>query len=48
VRFASSAVPLKAALERFLPRLRQCAAKIASQYTELSSEHLSGGVASTP
>ena len=44
-RFASSAVPLKTALERFLPRLRQCAAKIGSQYSELQ---VSGGVASTP
>jgi IclR family transcriptional regulator, mhp operon transcriptional activator len=49
VRFASSAVPLKAGLERFLPKLRQCAAKIASEYSELSSEHqMSSGVASTP
>ena len=49
VRFASSAVPLKAGLERFLPKLRLCAAKIAGEYSELSSEHhLSGGVASTP
>jgi IclR family transcriptional regulator, mhp operon transcriptional activator len=44
-RFASSAVPLKTALERFLPKLRQCAAKIGAQYLELQS---SGGVASTP
>jgi IclR family mhp operon transcriptional activator len=44
-RFASSAVPLKTALERFLPKLRQCAAKIGSQYSELQ---VSGRVASTP
>jgi DNA-binding IclR family transcriptional regulator len=44
-RFASSAVPLKTALERFLPKLRQCAAKIGSQYSELQ---ISGRVASTP
>ena len=34
VRFASSAVPLKTALERFLPKLRQCAAEISSLYSE--------------
>ena len=30
VRFAASAVPLKNGLERFLPKLRQCAAKIST------------------
>ncbi len=44
-RFASSAVPLKIALERFLPKLRQCAGKIGNQYSDLQ---VSGGVASTP
>jgi len=28
VRFITSAVPLKSALERFLPKLRQCSAVI--------------------
>ena len=34
VRFAASAVPLKSGLERFLPKLRQCAAKISTFFTE--------------
>jgi IclR family mhp operon transcriptional activator len=34
VRFAVSAVPVKVALERFLPKLRQCAAKISSLFSE--------------
>jgi IclR family mhp operon transcriptional activator len=34
VRFAAAAVPLKLALERFLPRLRQCAAKISTLFAE--------------
>jgi IclR family mhp operon transcriptional activator len=33
VRFISAAVPLKSAAERFLPKLRQCAAKIASSFS---------------
>ena len=50
VRFAASAVPLKAAIERFLPRLRQCAGKISTQFSEQQAEarNLSDGVASTP
>jgi IclR family mhp operon transcriptional activator len=44
-RFAASAVPLKTGLERFLPKLRQCAAKISSQYLQ---QQESGGVASIP
>jgi DNA-binding IclR family transcriptional regulator len=38
VRFASSAVPLKAGVERFLPKLRQSAAKIGALYSEQNSE----------
>jgi|SRR5450631_375998 len=34
VRFVASAVPLKTGLERFLPKLRQCAAKISSVFLE--------------
>jgi len=34
VRFASSAVPLKSGLERFLPRLHECASKIGTLYSE--------------
>ena len=34
VRFAASAVPLISGLERFLPKLRQCAAKISTFFTE--------------
>ena len=38
VRFAASAVPLKSGLERFVPRLRQCAARIASVFTEQQAD----------
>jgi IclR family transcriptional regulator, mhp operon transcriptional activator len=34
IRFAASAVPLKNALERFLPKLRRCAARISAQFLE--------------
>ena len=34
VRFITSAVPLKSALERFLPKLRQCSAVINTLYSE--------------
>jgi IclR family mhp operon transcriptional activator len=34
VRFAASAVPQKAAIERFLPKLRQCASKIIQSFAE--------------
>ncbi|HMK87097.1 MAG TPA: helix-turn-helix domain-containing protein [Steroidobacteraceae bacterium] len=34
VRFAASAVPLKTALERFLPRLKQCAGRISTSFVE--------------
>jgi len=38
VRFAASAVPLKSGLERFLPKLRQCAAKIGTVFSEQHAE----------
>jgi IclR family mhp operon transcriptional activator len=37
VRFITSAVPLKAALERFLPMLRQCSAVINALYSDRQS-----------
>jgi IclR family mhp operon transcriptional activator len=50
VRFAASAVPLKNGLERFMPKLRRCAARISAVFSEQqsSSHSLSDGVASTP
>jgi len=38
VRFLSSAIPLKSAAERFLPRLRICAARIANLFSEQQAE----------
>jgi IclR family transcriptional regulator, mhp operon transcriptional activator len=38
VRFVASAVPLKTGLERFLPKLRQCAAKISTVFLEQQAE----------
>ena len=38
VRFAASAVPLKTGVERFLPKLRQCAARISTQFSEQQTE----------
>jgi IclR family transcriptional regulator, mhp operon transcriptional activator len=38
VRFAASAVPLKSGLERFLPKLRQCAAKISILFSQQQAE----------
>jgi IclR family transcriptional regulator, mhp operon transcriptional activator len=38
VRFVSSAVPLKSGLERFLPKLRLCAAKISTLFSELQAQ----------
>jgi IclR family transcriptional regulator, mhp operon transcriptional activator len=38
VRFAASALPLKTGLERFLPKLRQCAAKISASFLEQQAE----------
>jgi IclR family transcriptional regulator, mhp operon transcriptional activator len=37
VRFAASAMPLKTGVERFLPKLRQSAAKIAGLFSEQST-----------
>jgi IclR family mhp operon transcriptional activator len=37
-RFAASAVPLKSGVERFLPKLRQCAAKISTVFSEQQAE----------
>ncbi len=49
VRFAASAMPQKNAVERFLPKLRHCAAKISTLFSEQSeARRLSDGVASTP
>lgn len=48
VRFVASAMPLKSGIERFLPRLRQCAARIVSQYAQrqgLSQAQSSPGAA---
>jgi IclR family mhp operon transcriptional activator len=38
VRFAASAVPLKTGLERFLPKLHQCAARISTLFSEQHAE----------
>jgi len=38
VRFAASVVPLKIGVERFLPKLRQCAASISSSFLQLQAE----------
>jgi IclR family mhp operon transcriptional activator len=38
VRFIASALPLKSGLERFLPKLRQCAAKISTLLLEQQAE----------
>jgi len=38
VRFAASALPLKTGLERFLPKLHQCAAKISTLLSEQQAE----------
>lgn len=40
VRFAASAVPLQTGLERFLPKLRHCAAKISTMFTQVRAEPL--------
>lgn len=38
VRFAASAVPPKSGVERFLPKLRQCAATISTLFSEQQAE----------
>jgi DNA-binding IclR family transcriptional regulator len=49
VRFAASAVPLNTALDRFLPKLRQCAARISALFSEQRTEAgVLDGVESTP
>jgi IclR family mhp operon transcriptional activator len=45
LRFGAAAVPLKTGVERFLPKLRQCAVRISNSFL---SEQLSVGVAATP
>lgn len=47
VRFASSAVPLKSALERFLPKLQQCAARISASYSDGQNEARKRGAPQT-
>ncbi len=50
VRFTASVVPLKGGLERFLPKLRRCAARISALFAEQQSDSrkLSDGVVATP
>jgi IclR family mhp operon transcriptional activator len=49
VRFAASTVPLKTGLERFLPRLRHCAAKIGAAVSRsISAEQGAARNGSTP
>jgi IclR family transcriptional regulator, mhp operon transcriptional activator len=38
VRFIAPALPMKAGIERFLPKLRQCAAKISTVFLEQQAE----------
>jgi IclR family mhp operon transcriptional activator len=47
VRFASSAVPLKTGLERFLPKLRQCALRIGGLFSEQQAEARKSGAPQT-
>jgi IclR family mhp operon transcriptional activator len=47
VRFAASAVPLKSGLERFLPKLRQCAAKISILFSQQQAEARTKGAPET-
>ena len=47
VRFASSAVPLKTGLERFLPKLRQCATQIGALFSEQQAEARKQGAPQT-
>jgi hypothetical protein len=43
VRFAAAAVPLQTALERFLPKLRQCAARISLSFSQQQVADQSAG-----
>jgi IclR family transcriptional regulator, mhp operon transcriptional activator len=45
VRFTASALPLKTGLERFLPKLRQCAARISTIFRE---QHAEAGAHTVP
>jgi IclR family mhp operon transcriptional activator len=38
VRFAASAVPERSGIDRFLPKLRHCAARISSQFSDQQAE----------
>jgi len=42
VRFAASTVPLKSGLERFLPKLRHCAAKISTTFLQKQADARNG------
>jgi IclR family mhp operon transcriptional activator len=42
VRFAASAVPLRTGLERFLPKLRHCAAKISATFSQKQADARKG------
>jgi IclR family mhp operon transcriptional activator len=47
LRFVASAIPLKLGVERFLPKLRLCAAKISSTFLEKQAEAHSKGAPQT-
>jgi IclR family mhp operon transcriptional activator len=47
VRFTASAVPLKTGVERFLPKLRQCAARISALFSEQQAEALTKSASET-
>jgi IclR family transcriptional regulator, mhp operon transcriptional activator len=43
VRFAASAVPARAGIERFVPKLKQCAVRISTSFLEQQAEALRKG-----
>jgi IclR family mhp operon transcriptional activator len=43
VRFTASALPLKAGIERFLPKLKQCASRISHTFVEQQAEAPAAG-----
>jgi IclR family mhp operon transcriptional activator len=45
VRFVASAVPMSSAIERFIPKMRRCAARISTHYVQHRN---AGGMAGTP
>jgi DNA-binding IclR family transcriptional regulator len=47
VRFSVSAVPLRNGVERFLPKLRQCAARISTLFSEQQAEARAKGAPET-